>query len=992
MNASPTWRLAEGGRIDRGTDLRFSFDGRAYRGHAGDTLASALLASGVRLFGRSFKYHRRRGVLSAGPEEPNALVELRGGARREPNTAATTVELFDGLEARSQNRWPSLSFDLRAANQWFSGLLGAGFYYKTFMWPAAFWEKLYEPAIRRAAGLGRAAGLADPDHYEKAYAFCDVLVIGAGPAGLAAALAAARGGARVWLVEADFLAGGRLLAEQHRLGGRPALEWVADALAELEASPNVRVKLRTTALGVYDGGVYAALERVADHLPQPAPFQPRQRLWRIVARRCVLASGAIEQPLAFADNDRPGVMLAGAARAYANRYAVRVARRLVIAGHADAGWAAARDLRAAGVEIAAIVDARPPDARGKGLRAPEGVEVINGRPLRACGRREVRGIEIALADGGLRRIDCDGIATSAGWMPALQLATHLGARPRWDGAAQCFLPGDWPAGMSGAGAVCGAFGLGAALASGANAGAEAAVASGRRRVDCAWPRSEDEPAAQAGPMRAPAMRARSFVDLQNDVTDRDLELAVREGFESSEHAKRYTTLGMATDQGKTSAVNGLAVLSAVTGRPFAATVSTTFRPPCVPVALGALAGAHRGTHFRPRRLTAAHGWAEAMGAVFIESGPWLRAQYFPRPGETDWLPAVCREVDTVRNAVGLCDVSTLGKIDLQGPDALEFLERVYANGWRTLAVGRARYGLMLREDGFVLDDGTVSRLGARHYLLTTTTANAASVYRHLQYCHQVLWPGLDLRFAAVDEHWSQFAIAGPRSRALLRAVVDPRVDLANSSFPYLAAAEIALADGTPARLFRISFSGELAYELAVPSGAARSVVERLMQAGQPLGVAPYGLEALGVLRIEKGHVAGAEINGQTTAGDLGLERMLSTRKDYVGAVLARRSGLADPSRPRLVGLRALGREGRLRGGAHLFAAGAPLEAAHDQGYVSSAAYSPTLRSWIGLGFLKGGRARIGERVRVCDPLRGEEHPAEVVDPVFVDPHGERVHA
>ncbi len=939
-------RLAQGGLIDRARTVGFTFDGRRYGGYAGDTLASALLANDVTLVGRSFKYHRPRGILSAGSEEPNALVELGEGARREPNTRATVVELFEGLAARSQNRFPSLKFDLLSINGLVAPLLAAGFYYKTFMWPAPFWEKVYEPLIRRAAGLGRNAGQPDPAHYEKIHAFCDVLVIGGGRSGIAAALAAAASGARVILCDENAALGGRALAEGE-----------AADVAALAAHPNIRVLTRCTVFGVFDGGTYGAVERVTDHLAAPPAHLPRQRLWTIVAARSVLATGAIERPLLFGNNDLPGVMLAGAVRATINRYAVAPGSRAVLYANNDDAARTIPVLRKAGITLAAAVDTRgtvPQATRQAAAQA--GAQLFTGATLsRAFGRQRLGGVEIIDADGALTRLRCDLLAMSGGWTPSLHLATYLGHKPAWDEARGVFIPRDLPPGMSAAGRAAG-----------------------------------NIPAAGAPPA-TDKLSGKVFVDFQNDVTISDVKLARAEGFGAVEHLKRYTTLGMATDQGKTSNMNALGVLAGLSGRGVAELTTTTFRPPYTPVAIGALAGVHRGEKFKPARLTPTHEWAAALGAKFGETGLWLRAQYFPRAGE-DWFAATTREVNAVRGAVGICDVTTLGKIDIQGPDAARLLDFVYTNGWQTLGLGRARYGLMLRDDGFVMDDGTTTRLGERHYLMTTTTANAAKVMQHLELCRQVLLPTLDVQIVSVTEQWAQLAVAGPRSRDVLREIIDPAYDISNVALPYMGAIAVTVCGGLGARLFRLSFSGELAYELAVPAHYGAALAARLMHAGAPHGITPYGTEALGVLRIEKGHAAGAELDGRTTAHDLGLAKLLSTRKDFVGRALASRPALTDPARPTLVGLKPVEPTARLRAGAHLLPRGAALTAANDQGHVSSTCFSPSLNQWIGLGLLQHGPARHGEIIRVYDPIRGGDLLAEVVPPVFVDPEGSRLRA
>ncbi|KGT72979.1 sarcosine oxidase subunit alpha [Bradyrhizobium japonicum] len=992
MSTQP-FRLASGGLVDRARTLSFRFDGKSYSGQAGDTLASALLANGVRLVGRSFKYHRPRGFLSAGSEEPNALVELRNGARREPNTRATIVELFTGLDATSQNRWPSLAFDLLSANSLASPALVAGFYYKTFMWPAAFWEKLYEPLIRRAAGLGRAAGLEDPDHYEKAFAFCDLLVIGGGPAGLSAALSAGRSGARVVICDEDFELGGRLLAERRAIDGRPALDWLADTLAELAGLSEVRIMPRTSVFGLYDHGIYGAVERVNDHVAIPPAHQPRQRGWRIYAKRAILASGALERPIVFPGNDRPGVMLAGAVRSYVNRFGVLPGSDAVVFTACDDGWSTVRDLSAAGARLAAIVDFRSevhPELRVLAQRT--GAPLFTGAAIEATqGGRALRAVTIRDGSGKRATLACDLLAVSNAWNPTLHLTSHQNGKPVWDEAIQAFVPGTLPPGLAVAGSAAGRFTLAQALQDGAKLGREAAIDAGFTPAAAESVPATDPETNGQKPIWRVKGRGKAFVDLQNDVTDRDIELAAREGYRSVEHLKRYTTLGMATEQGKTSNLAGLAIMAEQTGRTIPETGTTTFRPPYTPVAIGALAGHHRGKEFRPARLAPTHQWSREQGAVFVETGQWLRAQYYPRPDDKDWQATVNREVLAVRTGVGICDVSTLGKIDIQGADAAEFLERVYINGWKTLPIGKARYGVMLREDGFVMDDGTTSRLGEHHFLMTTTTINAGKVMQHLDFCHQVLWPELDVRMVSVSEQWAQAAVAGPRSRDVLRRVVDAAYDISNEGFPYLAASDVTVGGGIPARLFRISFSGELAYELAVPADYGSAMMHALMLAGEPHGITPYGLDGLNVMRIEKGHVVGSELNGQTTARDLGLNKMMSSKKDFVGRLMAKREALIQPDRPSLVGFRPVAASMRLWAGAHFIGIGRTANTQNNEGYLSSVTYSPNLKHWIGLGFLKNGPARIGERIRAVEPVRNGEVEVEICSPVFFDPEGARLH-
>ena len=859
------------------------------------------------------------------------------------------------------------------------------------MWPAPFWEKVYEPLIRRAAGLGAASLLPDPDQYEHATAHCDVLVIGAGPAGLAAALAAGRAGARVILCEEDFRLGGRLLSEHHQVHAMTSADWAARAEAELASLPEVRIFRRTSVFGVYDGGTYGALERVSDHFPLPPEHQPRQRLWQIVAQRAINAMGAIERPIVFGGNDRPGVMLASALRTYVNRFAAAPGRSVAIFTATDDGWMAAQDLIRADIHVEIVIDRRPRvlDALSRPVARAGTRILLDAVVADTAGGQRVRRVDV-LKNGRRIGFEVDALAVSGGFNPQIGLTTHLNGKPRWSDEISAFVPSDLPPGMVVVGAAAGDYGLSACLTGGFTAGATAAADFGFAARSGPMPVAQDEATAVTPFWHVEAAQTKAFVDLQNDVTAKDVEIAYREGFRAVEHLKRYTTLGMATDQGKTSNLNGHALMAHLTGRTVPETGTTRYRPPHVPIGIGALAGPHVGVHFKATRYAAGHQWALEHGASMVEAGQWLRPRWFAKPGETDWLQSVTREARTVRSAAGVCDVSTLGKIDIQGRDAGVFLDRVYVNTFSSLAIGKARYGLMLREDGFVLDDGTTARLAPDHYLMSTTTGNAGKVMQHLEFCHQVLWPELDVAMVSVTEQWSQYAVAGPKSRELLQSLWGDRLDLSDTAFPYLACAEFALGK-VPARLFRLSFSGELAYEIAVPADFGDSLMRALAQAGEALGAVPYGSEALGVLRIEKGHVSVNELNGQTTASDLGLGRMMSTKKDFVGRMLARRPALVDPDRPTLTGFKPVDRAARLRSGAHFLSVGAEPTAENDEGYMTSVAYSPHVGSWIGLGLLRRGPQRIGEHVRAYDPVRNGDVEVEIVSPVFVDPQGARLH-
>ncbi len=975
-------RIDGKGRVDRSKPLSFSFDGKSYSGFAGDTLASALMGEGVRLMGRSFKYHRPRGVLTAGSEEPNALVTIQRAKDQDPNTRATVQELYEGLKAVSQNRWPSLDVDLLSVNNLAAPFFGAGFYYKTFMWPKSFWEKLYEPMIRRAAGLGALSGKTNPDRYEKAYAFCDVLVIGGGPAGLMAALAAGRAGADVILADEGRDFGGRLDTEEEEIDFQPGHAWALSLAAELATMPNVRLMRRTTVTGAYDGGTFGALERVTQHLDVSGDA-PVECFWRIAAKRAVLCAGALERHIAFRDNDRPGVMMAGALRSYINRWGVAPGEKVAVFGNNDDAHRTARDAQAAGLDVIALVDSRH-DAENLAGDVPfyPGWQVRRG-----LGMKELEGIDIVGPHGACKRLPAKALGVSGGWNPSVHLTCHLNGRPVWDDRIAAFVPRDGAVpGMSVAGAARGVFSTAGCVKDGAEAGTAAAEALGFAGRMPVIPQADDSEYRVRRLWAVPG-KGRAWLDFQNDVTVKDVKQAATENYASVEHMKRYTTQGMATDQGKSSNVSALAVLADATGRGIPETGTTTFRPPYVPVSIAAMGAGAQGDGFAPQRFTTSHEGSVTRGAPMIEAGLWYRPSYFPKPGEKTWRESCDREVRMVRGSAGICDVSTLGKIDLQGPDVGRFLDFVYTNTFSTLKPGRVRYGLMLREDGHVMDDGTTARLSDNQWVMTTTTAAAGPVMKHLDWVKQAYCRDMDLRFISVTEQWAQFAVAGPKARDLLNEVLDAPVD--DAGFPFMQCGPVTIG-GIAARLFRISFSGEHAYEIAVPARYGASLFEVLVGRAEPLGGGAYGMEALNVLRIEKGHITHAEIHGRVTAFDIGFARMVSDRKDCIGKELAARPGLVEVEREQLVGLRPVKTGEQLTAGAHLFEGTAEAVRVNDQGYLTSVGFSPTLGTFLGLGFLRNGRARHGETVRMVDHLRGVEVMCTVGDPVAHDPDGGRM--
>lgn len=1004
-------RLSHGGRIDRSRPLTFSFNGKTLHGFAGDTLASALIANGIDVVNRSFKYSRPRGIVAAGAEEPNAVVQLGSAEQTQiPNVRATQQALYQGLEARSTNGWPNVDRDLMGVVGKIGGrFMPPGFYYKTFKQPASMW-KTYEKYIRKGAGLGRSPGAADADIYDHFNQHCDVLVIGTGPAGLAAALAAGHSGVRVIVVDEQEEMGGSLLDSREQLDGQDAAQWVSQTLTQLENMANVQLLSRTTANGYHDHNFVTLIERRTDHLAITAPLingqrQARQRMHRVRAKRVVLATGAHERPLVYSGNDIPGNYLAGAISTYIQRYGVIPGNKLVVSTSNDEGYRAALDWLESGRDVVAIADARPtPDGDLVKLARLKGIVIITGSAvIEAHGTTRVRSVDIArinterfVVAGNATRYACDTVASSGGFSPVIHLSSHTGGRPQWRDDILGFVPAPVK-GMLMAGGAQGIYSLAAVLNSGREAGMRAACEAGGQEKAPALPqaRTRRDGAAIAlyqVPHRKTTLRApKQFVDLQNDVTAAAIELATREGFESIEHIKRYTVMGFGTDQGKLGNINGLAIAARVLNRTIPEVGTTVFRPNYTPVAFGAITGRHCNELFQPERYTALHQWHVEQGAMFEDVGQWKRPWYFPQHvnGKLETLhQAVVRECRAVRESVGVLDASTLGKIDIQGPDAREFLERVYTNKWAKLPVGRVRYGLMCRDDGMVFDDGTTSCLAQNHFLMTTSTGNAATVLEWLELWHQTEWPELQVYFNSVTDHWATITLTGPKARELLSTFCD--IDLSRDNFKFMDWKAGKVAD-VPARVFRISFTGELAYEINVQANYALHVWEVLFRHGKKYNLTPYGTETMHVLRAEKGFIIGGQdTDGSMTPHDLGMEWCVGNDKPFswIGKRSHSRTDVLREDRKQLVGLLPKDPRVVLEEGAQVVFDPQHAIPMPMSGHVTSSYYSPTLDSGFALAVVTGGHHRMGESVWLAS-ADGQFREAKIVSPIFVDPKGER---
>ena len=995
---SQEFRITSGGLIDRSKEISFIFNGKKYNGYKGDTLASALLANGVHLIGRSFKYHRPRGIIAAGVEDANGKVQLYKDNITEPNVNVTEVELVEGLRIESQNCWPSVNFDVGGINNFLNRFFPAGFYYKTFMWPKSFWYHVYEPFIRKAAGMGKASLDPDPDRYEHQYEHCDILVVGSGPSGIASALSAAKNGASVILAEDKARFGGSLLTDNVTIGNKNGDEWVEDSITELKSMPNVIVKKRSQVFGYYDHNMLVMFERCKDHLNDPEAYTPRQRLWYIRAKHVLISTGSIERPLIFANNDRPGIMLATSAREYLKVYGVLPGKNPIIFTNNDTAYETAIEFKAYGIDTI-ILDTRKSSDAGVVQEAKNlGIEIkFNHGIANTAGYKKVKSATIGelteSRDGykNFTTIPCDSIFVSGNWTPTVHLASQSGNKLKYESETDTFLPDQSRQKETVTGSANGLFTLKESLADGFNKGYQISDEITKNGRETSVPISDEKDFGSHDKfwcMPIPDNKHyKRFVDFQNDVAVSDIQLAVREGFRSIEHVKRYTTLGMATDQGKTSNLNGLQLVSDLEKKIVPEVGHTTFRPPYTSVTIGTIIGREVGKNYRATRKSPIHEWHEKNKAVFVDAGLWLRPRYYKRGNET-LQEAAKREALNVRQNVGICDVTSLGKIDIKGKDSAEFLNRVYTNAFLKLPIGKARYGVMLREDGMVFDDGTTTRIAENHFHMTTTTAQAANVLSHLEYYLQVVWPELDVNVLSTTEQWAGAAIAGPKSRDLLQRLF-PHDDISNEGFPFMGFKELKFKD-TTARVFRISFSGELAFEVNVMSDYGQEMWEEIISLGKDFDIQPYGTEALSTLRIEMGHVAGSEIDGRTIAYDLSLEGMLSQKKDFIGKRSLTRKAFTENDREKIVGVVPIDKKTSIPEGSYLVENDKANFPNPKLGHVSASCWSVEYDNPFSLAIIKDGKNKKGEKLFAVSPLNNMIIPVEIVSQHYVDPEGKRV--
>ena len=995
---SQEFRIKNKGFINRDKLINFKFNGKNYTGYEGDTLASALLANGIHLVGRSFKYHRPRGFFAAGVDEPNAKLQVELNGHSEPNVNATEIELVDGISATSQNCWPSVKFDIGAINNLLSKFFPAGFYYKTFMWPKSFWYKIYEPFIRKAAGLGVASIEKDQERYEHKFEYCDLLVTGSGPAGLSSAYSAAKSGAKVILAEDKHRFGGSLLTDDVSIDNLSGKDWSDKIISELKEMPNVIVKNRSQVFGYYDHNMLVMFERVGDHLEKKSKFTPRQRLWYIRCKEVIISTGSIERPIVFGNNDTPGVMLASGAKEYMKVYGVLVGRKPIIFTNNDSAYETAIEFKNNGIDCL-VLDTRK-ETNSELISEAKNKEIkirFNSAVIKAQGYKKVKSALIGeLSDDkksykNTLSVDCDCICVSGFWTPSVHLASQSGNKLKFNKEIDSFVPDKSKQNELTVGAANGNFTLSNTISSGFKAGTEISKKLNHKEVEIQVPnvtekKHEIHDKFWCSPLPK-KIKAKRFVDFQNDVAVSDIEIALREGYRSIEHVKRYTTLGMATDQGRTSNLNGLQLVSDIENKIVPEVGHTTFRPPFTPITIGTIVGREVGKHFMPTRLTPMHEWHKKNNAIFVDAGAWKRPRYY-KIGEETMLEAANREAKNVREKVGICDVTTLGKIDVKGPDAAEFLNRVYTNAWMKLPVGKARYGVMLREDGIVMDDGTTTRISENHYHMTTTTAQAANVLSHLEYYLQIIWPELNVNVVSTTEQWAGAALAGPKSREVL-AKLFPKLDVSNDGLPFMGYLEGDLF-GVPARIFRISFSGELAYEINVQSDYGIYMWEKMLELGNEYGIQPYGTEALSTLRIEMGHVAGPELDGRTIPYDVSLDGMVSKKKDFIGKRSLSKIAFTQSERQKIVGLIPLDRKTSIPEGSHLVTNKDAKLPNPKLGHVSSSCWSVENNNPFSLAILKDGKNMIGKKLYAVSPLKNKSIEVEVISSHYVDHEGKRV--